>query len=166
MEGMKRVAAFIVAGCCLLGGSSLHAAETPTNRAVLPPLRRLEALKVAAKVLAPREPTWKTATSDLPDPYFRTNFVPPPTEEVVEPVVQDTRSDLELLRLAADQIRPTGIMMVEGENYLLMGGKRHKTGAVLPIAIDGIIYQITITAIEGKSYSLRLNEQELQQQLK
>jgi len=161
-----RIAAGMI-GWLLAGIIGASAADGPASRAVLKPTLRLEALKLAARVLEPREPDWKVTVADLPDPFFRTNFAPTKGEEViVEAPPRDTRSEIDVLRMAAANLHPTGIMMVEGENYMLMEGKRYRSGAVLPMTIDGIVYQIAITAIEGKSYTLRLNEQELRQQLK
>ncbi len=162
---MKRLTGIVVLSLLAVMAAA-GADSSSSNRAVLPPARRLEALKDASRMLEARQATWKAAVADLPDPFFRTTFVPKIEEATPEPVARAERPDLEVLQLAAEQIRPTGTMMVDGENYLLMGGKRHKAGAMLPVTIDGIVYQILITAIDGKSYVLRLNEQELRQQLK
>ena len=160
---MKRV--FSLLGWSVLVATLASAAEAPSSRAVLPPSRRIEALKLADRVLATPQPNWQAITTDLPDPFFRKSSAPPPTE-VVDVVPQSTRSTLDVLQQAAGNFRPTGIMMVDGENYLLMDGKRYKAGAVLPVTIDETVYHISITAIAGKSYSLRLQDQELRQQLK
>jgi hypothetical protein len=167
---MKRFVSILLL-CATVGavGAAEAAKGAAVNsKAVLAPAKRLEALKLASRVLAPRTPTWKT-TMDLTDPFFRQNFTRE-EEKVVEVdpnAGKSERSDLEVLEAAANaQINPTGTMMVDGENYLLLGGKRYKTGAQLPVTLDGIVYPITISAIEGKSYTLRLNEQELRRQLK
>jgi hypothetical protein len=157
--------------CVAVGavGAAEAAKGAVNSKAVLPPAKRFEALKLANQVLAPRAATWKTTMADLTDPFFRQNFARD-EEKVVEVdpnAGKSERSDLEVLEAAANaQINPTGTMMVDGENYLLLGGKRYKTGAQLPVTLDGIVYTITISAIEGKSYTLRLNEQELRRQLK
>lgn len=161
---MNRV---VLTGLLLVGATFAGAAEGPNARVVLLPAKRLEALKTAARLLEPREPTWEQLVRDLPDPFFRSSAAPAKAEpEPVEVAPRSTLSDLEVLQAAAANIRPTGTMMVDGENYLLMDGKRYKRGAVLSLTIDGVAHPIVISAIEGKSYTLRLNEQELRQQLK
>jgi hypothetical protein len=143
------------------------AAESAKGGAVLAPAKRIEALKLATQVLAPRSPTWKTTTASLSDPFIRTNFVPEEKPAEVEPEVkQSERSDRDVLETAANTLNPTGTMMVDGENYLLLGGKRYKAGAQIAVTIDGIVYSVVISAIDGKSYTLRLNDQELLRQLK
>ena len=161
---------FILWAAAAAGAGAADAAKGAANgRAVLPPARRAEALKVADRVLTPRAPTWRNAGEQLPDPFFRSNFAR--DEEKVPEIKPNEprleRSDLEVLTAAANsQVNPTGTMMVDGENYLLLGGKRYKTGAQLPVTLDGIVYTIVISAIDGKSYTLRLNQEELTRQLK
>jgi hypothetical protein len=144
-------------------GAADAARPAASSRAVLAPIKRLEALKLADKVLAPRAPSWKTTVADLPDPFFRKNFTQEEKIAEVDPMAgRSELSDLDVLAAAATQIRPDGII----QDILLLGGKRHKAGAQLPVTLDGVVYTITISAIEGKSYTLQLNEQELRQQLK
>jgi hypothetical protein len=163
---MNRVIVILLscATACLASASDAG----KNSRAVLAPAKRLEALKLAGQVLAPRTTTWKTTTAGLSDPFFRQNAREEEKVAETDPNAgQPQRSDLEVLEAAANtQINPTGTMMVDGENYLLLGGKRYKAGAKLPVTLDGVVYTITITAIEGKSFTLRLNEHELRRQLK
>ena len=162
---MNRFLLILFLGTAVGAVGGADAAKTGGNsKAVLPPAKRLEALKLASRVLASRTPTWKVTTADLVDPFFRQNFV---REEEKAPETdpnagKSERSDLEVLEGVAAQIRPDGIIL----DNLLLGGKRYKTGAQLPVTLDGIVYTISISAIEGKSYTLRLNETELRQQLK
>lgn len=146
--------------------ASVASAADAAKGAVIAPAKRIEALKLAGQVLAPRAPTWKATTVTLADPFVRTNFAPEskPAEDPT-PKLPD-RPDTEVLEAAANILNPTGSMMVDGENYLLIGSKRYKTGAQITVTIDGIVYSVKISAIEGKSYTLRLNEQELSRQLK
>jgi hypothetical protein len=169
MAAMKRLIPFLVLCAAASAAVAADGAKSaPTSRAVLAPVKRVDALKLTERVLVSRAPTWKTTNGELQDPFFRVNFAPQEEKPVEpEPAPPSARSDIEVLQVAADtHINPTGIMMVDGEYYMLLNGKRHKTGAQLPITMDGIVYTITISAIEGKSYSLRLNEHELRRQLK
>lgn len=164
---MKRFTCLVLfSGCAAAVVAADTASVVPTLRAVIPPVRRQEALQMAADVLAPREPTWKTIVADLPDPFFRSNFVQEEQKPAdLKPAVAQ-RSETDVLEAAAATLNPTGIMMVDGENYLLLGGKRHKVGSQITVTIDGILYKIVISGIEGKTYSLQLNEHELRRQLK
>jgi hypothetical protein len=137
----------------------------PSARAVMPTARRTESLNLAAEVLRAKQPGWQAKIAGLPDPFFRKNFVPEETTPEPE-VAQPQLSEADVLEAIAATLNPTGTMMVDGENYLLLGGKRHRVGARLSVPVDGIVHQVTISAIDGKSYTLRLNDQELRRQLK
>src|SRR5690606_21462277 len=68
LAAMNRV---VLTGLLLVGATFAGAAEGPNARVVLLPAKRLEALKTAARLLEPREPTWEQLVRDLPDPFFR-----------------------------------------------------------------------------------------------
>ncbi len=169
---MKRLVRFFF--CCAAiaavgeSGVALAAQAAAGGRAVLAPLKRVDALKLAERITMTRMPTWKETANEVVDPFYRPSVVTETKPVEVDPNEgRLVRSDFEILETAANtSINPTGSMMVDGENYLLVGGRRYKSGAQLSVTIDGQAYLITISAIEGKSYTLRLNEQELLRQLK
>lgn len=167
---MKQLCTILLIVCGATTASTAEAPKDtppgiPTSRAVLAPSKRLDALKLASRVLEPRQPTWKVVLADLPDPFYRTNFSKEPEPQVAV-VPQQRREDSDILELAVADLRPTGTLQMGSENYLLVGGKRFRKGDVFPVTIDGIVYKITLSIIERNAYTLRLNETDLRRQLK
>lgn len=161
---MKHVALWIMilTGVAVASGAD----PVPNSRVVLAPAKRLESMRLAARVLEPRAPTWKDRVAELPDPFFRTNTVKTEVAVVETTERRSDRSEADILEEAARDIRPTGTLFVGSENYLLLGGKRYRNGDILTVTIDGIIYEIALSAIDRNSYTLRLNETESRRQLK
>ena len=66
-------------------------------------------------------------------------------------------ADRQLLEKLAPLVSPSGSMQLGGESILLFGQKRIKVGDPLPITFDGQPYVLVISAIQGTSFTLRLN---------
>lgn len=149
-----------------LGQASFPGANA---KAVMSSAKRKDALAAAARMLAPRDRTWKATIVGLPDPFFRTASADSGdsagrADDQASRRVQ--RSDLEILKAVAPEIRPQGTLLIGAEPFLLMGGKRFKVGDQLSVTFEDRVYRVTISAIERNSYTLRLNEQELQREFK
>lgn len=166
---MKHAVTF-VALLSLSGAASFaNAAPKPVEnpKAVFPVPRRLDALKSATQLLAPHTAVWSKNAPALPDPFFRSNTADAKAGSTDAVAAQpSTRSDLDVLRSVAPQIRPTGTMLIGDEPYLLIGGRRLKVGDQITVTFDGGVYQVGLSSIERNSYTLRLNDQELQCEFK
>ena len=57
-------------------------------------------------------------------------------------------------------------MLIGEEPYLLLDGRRFKAGDTIPVTIDGVGLQVTVTSIQRNSYTLRLNDKELRRDFK
>jgi hypothetical protein len=137
------------------------------SKAVMPAPKRLEALKSAAEILAPAKTTWRTVVTDLPDPFYRSNFTRS-REKTPQPGEPGSAQpmDLDALERVATQIQPTGTMLIGNEPYLLIGGRRYKVGDQIAVTYEGLVYQVSISSIERNQYTLRLNDHELRREFK
>lgn len=160
-----RSLALLIALACAMPLSGLCAQAG----AVMPAQRRLDALKSAGELLAPRKSNWEAIAADLPDPFFRKNFVPVAREEPQpgeRPGRKSEQSDSELLKAIAPDIAPTGTMLIGAEPYLLVSGRRFRVGDQISVTFDGMVYQVAISSIERNSYTLQLNQTELRREFK
>jgi len=151
---------------CLL--NQLAGSVFAAGGGVVSPHRRAAILKAADEVLADRQARWQSLVKDLPDPFYRPDV---PVQEVAparkpETMLSSRRSDREVLEKVAPMIQPTGTMLIGGEHFLLLGGKRFRSGDQISVTFEGAVYRITITSIERNSYTLRLNNHEMQRYFK
>ena len=135
-------------------------------KAVLPIGRRLDALKKAEALLANRPADSDTLVAELGDPFYpdAKRIRDRKAGEAREPAI--TQWPAQLLAQAAAGIQPTGTMLIGTEPYLLLGGRRYKSGDVISVNVDGQGVQITISSIQRNSYTLRLEDQELRREFK
>jgi len=161
---MLRAAYLIVPFLLVTGLSAEEVRKAGDNpKAVLPPVRRVEALKRATELLANRPIDSEALTAELPDPFY------PEVKRVRDKKLgapTAVGSADQLLRRAAEQINPAGTMLIGTEPYLLLNGRRFKAGDIIPVNIDGVGVQITILSIQRNSYTLRLEDQELRREFK
>lgn len=140
------------------------------SKAVFPVPRRLESLKAATNLLAPRVAVWSKNAPEVPDPFYRSQVADTPTESAAVGEESHARhaeiSDLDVLKNVAPEIKPTGTMLIGSEPYLLIGGRRLKVGDQITVTFGGVVYQVSLSSIERNSYTLRLNDQELQREFK
>jgi len=132
-------------------------------KAVLPSIRRVDVIKKADELLALQPADSAALTAELGDPFYPTVKRLRDKKPGAEPVSIDPKY---LLARAAESIKPQGTMLIGDEPYLLLDGKRYKSGDAIPVTIDGAGYQITVTSIQRNSYTLRLNDQELRRDFK
>ena len=81
--------------------------------------------------------------------------VPPP-----EPL------DRQLLEAIAPMITPSGTAVFGGRSLLLFGQKKLKVGDTLPIIYKDKPYELTITAIDDGTFTLRLRAEEITRTIK
>jgi hypothetical protein len=128
------------------------------------PVKRLESLDLAARLLASRENPASSLPADLVDLFNPSRFgVQAKTTDVSRPTVG---SDHEILLKIAEKIKPSGMLMMHGEPLLLFREKKLKVGDTLNIAFEGNDYVIVITGIEPTSFKVSLNHEEITRPIK
>ncbi|MBE2214548.1 MAG: hypothetical protein IAE82_11810 [Opitutaceae bacterium] len=145
------------------GQESRKAGDNP--RAVLPHARRADVLKKADELLEIRPAGSEELVTALPDPFYPGSKRP----KDKKPGETDAKPEIpadQLLARAAESIRPTGTMLIGTEPYLLLDGKRYKSGDIISVTVDGLGVQVTVSSIQRNSYTLRLNDQELRRDFK
>lgn len=148
----------------LFSGLIAFAADAAAQRSdVLPPARRAPTVERATKLLEQR--VVPAVLPTVNNPFAPADFDridPVETPPTAGPVAR-TRSSRELLELIAANVRPTGTMILRGEPILLFGGRGRpmKVGDALNVAVEGVTYSVTISAIESTSFTLRLNNEQI-----
>jgi hypothetical protein len=51
-------------------------------------------------------------------------------------------------------------MLIGSEPYLLLDGRRYKSGDAISVNVNGLDIQVTVTSIQRNSYTLRHNDKE------
>jgi Ni/Co efflux regulator RcnB len=158
------VSASVVAASFASGQEARKAGDNP--RAVLPHSRRVDALAKADELLAIHPADSEALVATLGDPFYPGAKRPKDKKSgagAEQPVELPTE---QLLARAAESIRPQGTMLIGSEPYLLLDGRRYKSGDSISVNIDGLGVQVTVSSIQRNSYTLRLNDQELRREFK
>ncbi|QYM79566.1 hypothetical protein K0B96_02815 [Horticoccus luteus] len=136
---------------------------------VPPPADRAPVIELARRLAQP--PKVEPLAVDLPQPFNPPGFdLPDPSERrptaapaAGEPAAPVT--DRQVLEKIAARIRPSGLVIINGESLLIFGQKRLKVGDHLIVTLDKTDYDVEITAIDSAGYSLRLNRDEITRSL-
>lgn len=133
---------------------------------IAPLSRRERSLELATRLAQPAQPG--PLPSPLRNPFHPEGF--DPSAPLAAPRggvggqssgLGKARTDAELLAYVAEQIAPSGLMVMGGQPILLIGKKKYKTGDRLIIDLEGHDIELEITAIERSTFSLRLNGAEV-----
>lgn len=139
---------------------ALSGATAPAQPAdVLPPARREAAVETARRLIEAAEPA--ALAGEMRNPF--TEYAPrrPAEAPATASRAPSRPGNRELLEKIAPLVNPSGMVRLGGEPILLFGQKRIKVGDTLPILFDGDPYILVISGIEGTSFTLRLNGEEL-----
>ena len=129
---------------------------------VLAPAKRQHVLELASRLLASKETAKVTLPAELVDPFNPPSFgAAPATANRPGEAAHAKASDSEILREIASRITPSGMVLFDGEPYLLFREKRLKVGDHLTITFEGTDYVVVITAIGETSFKIRLNREEI-----
>ncbi len=145
---------------------ALTAADT-----VPPPMQRKAALALAEKLVLPKPVVPLPAVVKDPFNPFAFKDIPPDASAgsssdsaISTPVAAPKMlPDRELIEAIADNIKPSGTIVLGGESLLLFGGQtRRKVGESIfgVYAKDGKTYELTISAIQSDSFTLRYHGEE------
>jgi hypothetical protein len=128
------------------------------------PAKRLETLDLAARLLAPKENPASLLPADLVDLFNPSRFgAQAKMNDALRPTLG---SDREILLKIAENIKPSGMLMMHGEPLLLFREKKLKVGDTLNIAFEGNDYVLVITGIEPTSFKISLNHEEITRPIK
>jgi hypothetical protein len=136
-----------------------------TAQDVVPPLKRMETLDLARKLL-----TTSSIHLDAETVAGKNPFNPQAAALVEQPAAAPAAvvmtADRDLLVMLAPSISPSGAVRLGDTSILLFGQKKFKVGDVLPIVFQGVTYELVIAAIEQTNFTLRLNKEEITRPIK
>ncbi|MFT3784051.1 MAG: hypothetical protein QM790_18750 [Nibricoccus sp.] len=126
---------------------------------VLPPQRRAQTLELAAKLSKPATAEQMALPEAIRNPFN------PAAETIVS--TNKVTSDKDLVSILADLLQPTGVMGREDDLVLLRKGQKGvKVNDHITLSFDGSNYDVEITAIDQKNFSLRYNQAEITRPIK
>ena len=149
---MKEKRLLIVLVSAVLSVLSVQALQAQVRS----PEDRLNVISKARLLVNPELKTLEEATEGIVMHPFH-----PRADIVVEPG-ETTRS---ILARIASGISVDGSIQMGGVRYLLLQGRRVGPGDYLPIQFEGRTYQVRIEAVTASSYTLRLNDEEIENNL-
>jgi hypothetical protein len=145
-----------------IGFSAPKKNEKPKPDTIIPPSERSKAIQEISQLLAINDkiPNWEDVyTPFLFDAKIElTVEVQPPT--IVEPIVDDEPqiNELVILTQVGNALQPSGSIQKNGAFYLCVQGNRVlKEGTILQANYQGQTFEITISAIQKKCFTLQLN---------
>ena len=111
----------------------------------------------------------KNLSDDIPA-NAHNPFNPLATDSVIESVVvtksRIPSSGKELVALLGGMVVPTGSAEREGQRFLLFGQRKVKVGEGIPITFENTQFELEVTAIEGGTFTVRLNHDEFTRPIK
>jgi hypothetical protein len=151
-----------LAFCTLLASFSL---AQSTQSDVAPVQKRLVTIELARKYTDIAPPLTVGSLGEMINPFSPSSYgKPAKTDDKNNGKFPS--SDKEMLALLADQLNPTGTFFLNNEPLLLFGQKKVKVGERIPITLDGVIFEVEVTAIERINFTLKYKQQELTRPLK
>jgi hypothetical protein len=148
-----------VAATLLLSLSLMDEAHAKAD--LPPPSVRAGVINDASKLLQPRQYMASIEPADLINP-----FAPGKA-----PIIKDNKSlrpesDQDFLALLANQLNPTGVLMMGDQILLMFGEKKMKVGDVIKIPFDNQGYDVELVDIARTSFTVRLNNVEVTRPIK
>lgn len=134
---------------------------------ILPPARREASVKTALALASTRKAT--SLPAGLKNPFFPSGFSTPDSAELKALAAEGKasaqaaapESESQILSDIAAWMNPSGTLKWKSTTFLLIGEKKLKVGDHLMITFKGHDYDVGISAIDGSSFSLRLNHTEI-----
>lgn len=142
---------------------------------VVPPSRRASTLESAQKLLGARD---TSVPANVTNPFNSQTFaaasgrgggqtVPNnPQTPQVDTRPSGPRTDAELLQAIANDLTPSGYIVLGGVPSLAFGQKRVKAGGLLTITFEGTEYTVEVVSIDRTHFTLRLNREEYTRPIK
>jgi len=148
----------------LLGLSVAMAQEEPEE----PPkikkkADRQELLELSEQLLDSGDSTFFERVLEIYSPYLifvekRVEVVG--TDGVVVPVLNEL-PDMAVLKIVADRLKPKGSLIMGGKRVLLLEKSGKLTlGDTIPITIRKVTYEVILSGISDKTYTIKLNDTE------
>jgi hypothetical protein len=128
-------------------------------------VKRQELLELASKLLAPRANPAAQLPVDLINPFDPNSRVDPNTGDG-KTKHPSGLSDRGILEKVADEIKPSGMMVLNGRPLLIFREKKYEVGESIKRNLEGVDYVLVITAIDATSFRLRFNHEEITRPIK
>lgn len=160
----------IILSASLLFASGAVFAE---GEAVLSPAKRQQALDRGKALVATREivpaatnPFYPAAFTEAVAAMGRISSPSTPEGTTTPTTPTGPRNDRELLQAIATSLKPSGYIVLGGQESISFGQKRVKAGSVLTITFEGNQYTLEVVSIDRTNFTLRLNREEFTRTLK
>lgn len=127
------------------------------------PVVRSNIISKATALLERRKHLSETIPTTAHNPFN------PLASDIVETVAPRSRipsSGKELVALLAGLVAPTGSAERDGQRFLLFGQRKVKVGEGIPITFENTQFELEVTAIEGGTFTVRLNQDEFTRPIK
>jgi len=148
----------------LLGLSVVMAQEEPPEPpTIVKKADRQDLLVLSEQLLDSGDSAFFERVLDLYSPYLV--FVEKRVEVVdaagVVVPVSDELPDMAVLKILADRLKPKGSLIMGGKRVLLLEKSGKLTlGDAIPITIRNVTYEVILSEITDKTYTIKLNETE------
>jgi hypothetical protein len=161
---IARVTSILTVG---LAGLTVFASEATD---LLTPTKRTELLAQAVKLQQT-----KAADGEIPNPFYPAAFAAAGASAAETqaapavagaPTLKGTLAGQALLQAIAAGLKPSGAVVLGGQQNLLFGQKRVKAGGTLTITFEGTEYILEIASIDRTHFTLRLNREEFTRPIK
>jgi hypothetical protein len=136
-----------------------------------PPAKRQASVdlaeNLARRTKLPAEP------EEIVSPFNPPGFDKPEVSAVAAPVASNKPEapppppgDRQILEMVAAQLNPTGTMLFEGTQRLVMGSKRFQVGDRFIVTMNNQDHELEIVAIDRTTFTLRYNREQLTRPIK
>lgn len=127
------------------------------------PAARVNIISKASTLLERKKNLSEEIPAKAPNPFnpLATDVVP-----VAVPRSRIPSSGKELVALLAGMVVPTGSAERDGSRFLLFGQRKVKVGEGIPITFENTQFELEVTAIEGGTFTVRLNQDEFTRPIK
>lgn len=157
---------FVIIIAALVGGLPMASGAASKGASDITPPTKRQATIVAAERLT-RPPTPAPLPDDLRHPFNPPEFNPAPVKKPADPTKPDAApretqgpTDRELLETLASRIPNAATMIVGTKPYLIVGAKRLEVGSEFVVGYNGQDYELTLTAIDRTTFTLRYRGEE------
>jgi len=148
----------------LMGLSVAMAQEEPPEPPMIGKMAdRQELLVLSEQLLDSGDSAFFERVLDISNPYLifvekRVEVVG--TDGVVVPVLNEL-PDMAVLKIVADRLKPKGSLIMGGKRVLLLEKSGKLTlGDTIPITIRKVTYEVILSEISDKTYTIKLNDTE------
>lgn len=127
------------------------------------PASRVNIISKASTLLERKKNLSEEISTKAPNPF---NPLATDVVQVAQPRSRIPSSGKELVALLAGMVTPTGSAERDGSRFLLFGQRKVKVGEGIPITFENTQFELEVTAIDGGTFTVRLNHDEFTRPIK